>query len=111
MKNSILNFINNFKMVTMIRFVFITNLIDAALTITWVKMGIAIEANPLMKFVLELGPEWFVGCKITLILLACIILWHLRHLTAAKVVAFLSCLLYLGIIGIHLVGFIRTIYH
>jgi len=111
MKNSFLNFVNNLKMTTMIRLVFVTNLIDAALTITWVEMGIAIEANPLMKFVLELGPEWFVGCKITLILLACIILWNLRHLTAAKVVAFLSCLLYLGIVGIHLLGFIQTVCH
>ena len=108
MKDSIINFVNNLKMAAMIRLVFITNLIDAALTIIWVDMGIAVEANPIMKFVLDLGPGWFVGCKIIIILLACIILWNLRHLTMAKLVAFLSCLLYLGIVGVHLVGFVQT---
>ena len=95
-------------MSAMIRFVFIANLIDAALTLLWVDMGIAIEANPLMRFVLELGPIWFVGCKISVILLACIILWNLRHLVTAKAVALGSCLLYAGIIGVHLLGCMQS---
>ena len=98
-------------MATMIRFIFVTNLIDAALTVTWVNMGIAVEANPLMRFVLNLGPWWFIGCKISVILLACFILWNLRHLLAAKIVAFLAALLYIGIVGIHVVGYMRTFYY
>ena len=108
MKVSVINFFNSLKMATMIRLLFVTNLIDAALTVLWVDMGIAVEANPLMSYVLELGPAWFIGCKIVVILLACVILWNLRRLPLAKSVAFFSCLLYLGIVGIHVIGYMRT---
>ena len=108
MKSRISNFVISLKMATMIRLIFVTNLIDAALTITWVNMGIAVEANPLMRFVLELGPWWFVGCKVSVILLACFILWNLRYLLAAKTVALLASLLYMGIVGVHVVGYMRT---
>ncbi len=108
MKERIVNFVNGLRMAAMIRLLFVTNLIDAALTILWVDMGIAIEANPLMRYVLELGPGWFVGCKISVITIACIILWNLRRLVMAKTVALLACLLYTGIVGIHVIGYMRT---
>ena len=108
MKERIINFIDNLKMATLLRLVFITNLIDAFLTLTWINAGIAEEANPLMSYLIDLGPVWFVSGKIFVVLAACFILWKLRAVTLAKFVSLLACLFYIGVIFVHIFGIVNT---
>lgn len=104
MKEKILAIFDKIDIRYLLCLVFIANLVDAYLTLTWVELGVATEANPIMAFLLDLGQEWFLIGKIVSISAACLILYHLRELRASKVVAILSCVLYLGIIVIHILG-------
>ena len=85
-------------------FLFIANIIDAALSLQWIKMNVAEEANPLMAYLIDLAPRLFLIVKISLITLSCIILWRFSNHTGAKIFALLAAILYAAILGIHLVG-------
>ena len=58
------------------------NVFDAFATLTWVKNGIAREANPLMEVLINHSPSLFLFGKMMLVVGGCLILWKNR---AAKV--------------------------
>jgi uncharacterized membrane protein len=67
------------------------NALDAAATLYGVRSGMMIEANPLMRSVIEAHPGAFVLAKLALVGLAGLLLWRLRAhrnaRTAARVAA------------------------
>ena len=84
--------------------IFIANILDAGLTITWINAGIAVEANPIMNYLLGFGVMWFYIVKIAIVTIACIILWVLKDAKMAKLVALICCAVYFAIIIFHIVG-------
>ncbi|MBJ94132.1 MAG: hypothetical protein CMP23_06590 [Rickettsiales bacterium] len=78
------------------------NLGDAIATLTWVQLGLATEANPIMNWALHLGPSIFVLSKVALVCLAAALLWtHRSHLSARAALIPAACL-YALIGGAHL---------
>lgn len=80
----------------------VLNVVDAILTLIWIFMGFAEEANPLMALLLDVHPVLFVLGKLTLVGLGTIVLWRLRRRAAAVVAIFAVFLTYYAIILYHL---------
>ena len=65
-------------------FVLCLNVLDAFLTRAGMDLGGIEEANPLMAYLLELGPGIFVVVKLSLVTLGCILLWRYRYRRTAQ---------------------------
>ena len=63
---------------------FVLNLLDAQLTILWIRMNIATEGNSLMARVLEHGELTFLGAKLAIGAIAAYILYRCAHLPLAR---------------------------
>lgn len=77
------------------------NLLDALLTIVWVRSGVATEGNQLMASLLDIGNGPFLGVKIAIGAVAAIVLyrWGNRPLARYGLAAVLA--VYFGLMGIH----------
>ena len=64
-------------------------------------MGIAEEANPIMAHLIDIDPMLFVVTKLTLVSLACLLLWRIRDTKKAVWALGGVTVFYVGIIGIH----------
>ena len=104
MKKKITAFIDTVDIKPLLCVIFFENLLDAYFTLSWIDAGVATEANPLMAYLLSLGVSWFLAGKIGAIALACGILLYCSQIRSAKIVAFISCLIYLAIIIFHVWG-------
>jgi len=80
------------------------NLVDAVGTITWLHMGLATEANPIMNWAIQAGPGVFVVSKVSLVCLAVALLWRHRSVPTARLALVPVAMLYALIAGTH-VGF------
>jgi hypothetical protein len=65
--------------------VLILNIFDAVLTSFVVSNAIAVEMNPLMGAVLELGIVPFIIIKLGIIVLSLMVLWKCRHVKLARI--------------------------
>ena len=63
---------------------FSLNLLDAHLTILWVRLNIATEGNAIMARVLNLGVAPFLGVKLTVGAFAAYVLYRASHLRLAR---------------------------
>ena len=83
------------------------NLFDAIATLTWLDLGFAEEANPLMAPLIAYCPYCFVAIKMGLVLLVCWFLWREREndysFLASKIVFSAYTLLALW----HMIGFYK----
>ena len=81
---------------------FVLNLLDALLTLVWVRSGVAGEANLLMAKLLEVGDHAFIGAKIGIGLIAAFVflLWGDRQVARYGIT--LAILVYTGVMIIHL---------
>jgi hypothetical protein len=82
---------------------FSLNLLDAVLTIVWVRNGVATEGNQLMATLLDSGDFTFLSAKIAIGAITAMVLlrWGNRKLARYGVTAALA--VYLGLMGIHFV--------
>lgn len=80
---------------------FALNLIDAVLTIVWVRTGVATEGNQLMAQLLDIGNGPFLGVKIGIGALAAIVLFRWGNRPLAKYGLTLALAVYLGLMAIH----------
>ena len=101
--------IQNLNLSSVLRLIFLFNIMDALLTLCWTQFGIADEANPFMAYMLSLGPIYFITIKIALVGAALWILWHLRDLFFARLMSILALFVMTAVllyhaIGIHLVA-------
>ena len=90
---------------------FSLNLLDAILTIIWVRTGVAPEGNQLMAGLMEQSDFAFVGVKILMgTLVAVVILrWGNRRLARYGVAVALA--VYISVMGIHLLTFLTAVSH
>lgn len=89
-------------LVNQVILLFSLNLLDALLTIFWVRNGVATEGNHLMAKLLEVGDLTFLGTKIAVgaVTAAVLIAWGDRKIARYGVSFALT--LYIGLMGIHL---------
>lgn len=85
-----------------VKAVLVMNLIDAVLTLLWVRTGFATEANPLISQIVEQHAFLFVASKLTLVFLGTAMLWRLRREPLAVVGIFAAFLVYYAVLVYHL---------
>lgn len=81
---------------------FALNLLDALLTIVWVRSGVATEGNQLMASLLDIGNGPFLGVKIAIGAVAALVLFRWSHKPLARYGLAVSLAVYLGLMAIHL---------
>ena len=82
---------------------FSLNLLDALLTIIWVRNGVADEANLVMAKFLAMGDTAFLVAKLTIGMFAATVFVIGSEKPLAKYGLSLALAVYMGLIGIHLV--------
>ncbi|MDQ6785283.1 MAG: DUF5658 family protein [Acidobacteriota bacterium] len=80
---------------------FTLNLLDALLTLFWVRNGFASEGNLLMANLLDIGDLPFLIVKIGIGAIASIVIWRWRKLPVAKHGLTLALTIYASLMGIH----------
>jgi hypothetical protein len=82
---------------------FALNLIDAVLTLYWVRNGFATEGNHLMATLIDIGDLPFLIVKIAIGGVTAVVLWRFRNLRMAKYGLAIALLVYFGLMGVHFV--------
>jgi hypothetical protein len=80
---------------------FALNLLDALLTIIWVRAGVATEGNQLMASLLDIGNGPFLGVKIAIGAFAAIVLCRWGNRPLARYGLVIALAVYIGLMGIH----------
>ena len=81
---------------------FALNLLDALLTIVWVRTGVATEGNQLMASLLDIGNGPFLTTKIAIGAVTAIVLFKWGNRPLAKYGLAIALAVYIGLMGIHL---------
>jgi len=79
------------------------NLLDALLTIYWVRNGFATEGNGLMAGLLDMGNVPFLTVKTSIGAVAAIMLWRWKDLRIAQYGLTLALTIYVGLMAVHFV--------
>ena len=82
---------------------FSLNLLDAILTIVWVRHGVATEGNNIMARLLESGDFTFLAAKIAIGTVTAIVLLKWGHRRMAKAGLTVALAVYISLLGIHVV--------
>lgn len=80
----------------------VLNSLDAAFTATFVRLGMASEANPLMAVLIASSPPLFVGVKLVLVNGGALCLWLLRQSRVARIALRTCVLAYAAVVAYHL---------
>jgi hypothetical protein len=78
------------------------NLLDALLTLIWVRNGIADEGNQLMARLLEIGDFTFLGAKVAIGAVTVFVLLKWSYLKLAHYGLAVALAVYTGLMGVHL---------
>ena len=81
---------------------FALNLLDALLTIIWVRAGVATEGNQLMARLLDIGNGPFLGVKIAIGTVAAVVLYRWGNRRLARYGLAVALAVYISLMGIHL---------
>ena len=81
---------------------FTLNLVDALLTLVWVRTGVAPESNHLMASLLDIGNLPFLAVKIAMGGFAAFVLFYWGNRPLARYGMTLVLAVYIGLMGIHL---------
>lgn len=82
---------------------FALNLLDAVLTIYWVRNGFATEGNHLMATLLDIGDMPFLAVKVAIGAVTAVVLWRWRNVRLAKYGLAVALAVYISLMGIHFV--------
>jgi len=80
---------------------FALNLLDAQLTLLWIRLNVASEGNTLMARVLEHGELTFLGVKVAIGAIAAYILYRCAHLPLARHGLTAVLAVYVGLMLVH----------
>lgn len=78
------------------------NLLDALLTLIWVRNGVATEGNQLMANLLEIGDLTFLAVKVAIGAVAAVVLVRWGNFKMAQYGLAVALAVYVGLMGIHL---------
>jgi Domain of unknown function (DUF5658) len=81
---------------------FSLNLLDAVLTLYWVRHGFATEGNHLMAGLLEMGDFPFLAVKAAVGGLTAVVLWRWGNFRVARYGLSVTLAIYIGLMGVHL---------
>jgi hypothetical protein len=81
---------------------FTLNIVDALLTLYWVRNGFATEGNQLMAGLLDMGDMPFLAVKVAVGAVAAFVLLRWRTVPLAKYGLAAALAVYTGLMGIHL---------
>jgi hypothetical protein len=81
---------------------FFLNLLDALLTIVWVRAGVATEGNQLMARLLDIGNGPFLGVKLAIGAVAAVVLYRWGNRRLARYGLVVALAVYIGLMGIHI---------
>ena len=82
---------------------FSLNLLDAMLTIVWVRNGVATEGNELMARLLDSGDFTFLAAKIAIGTLTALVLLRWGNRSLAKYGLTVALAVYISLLGLHVV--------
>ncbi len=82
---------------------FSLNLLDAILTIVWVRNGVAAEGNELMARLLDSGDFTFLSAKIAIGTITALVLLRWGNRNLARYGLTVALAVYLSLMGIHVV--------
>jgi hypothetical protein len=85
-----------------VRALIVFNLLDAVFTLFWVRAGLALEANEVMRMLVNEHAVLFVVAKLALFSLSSLLLWRLRNHATAVVALFVAFVLYYLVLLHHL---------
>jgi hypothetical protein len=88
---------------------FVLNFLDAILTLVWIQVGFATEANPIMDAVMKIHPGLFLLAKVALVSACLGILWAHRSRALARFCSVFGFSVYSMVIVYHVVGGIATL--
>lgn len=80
---------------------FALNLLDALLTVFWVRSGVATESNQLMAGLLDIGNGPFLGVKIAMGAIAAFVLFKWGNRPLARYGLAIALAVYIGLMGVH----------
>ncbi len=89
------------QLISPVLLLFTLNLLDAILTIVWVRSGVATEGNQLMASLLDIGNGPFLGVKIAIGTIAGLVLCKWGNRPLARYGLAVTIAVYLGLMGIH----------
>lgn len=81
---------------------FSLNLLDAILTIVWVRNGVATEGNELMARLLDSGDFTFLAAKIAIGTVAAVVLLRWGNRRLARYGLTVALAVYISLMGIHI---------
>ncbi|QYO67298.1 DUF5658 family protein [Leptolyngbya sp. 7M] len=81
---------------------FLLNMLDAMLTLVWVRTGTATEANHLMAGLLEIGDYTFFLAKLGMGTITALVILKFGYKRIAKPLVSFALAIYIGLMGIHL---------
>ena len=82
---------------------FSLNLLDALLTIVWVRNGVATEGNELMARLLDSGDFTFLAAKIAIGTITALVILRWGEMKLAQYGLTLAIAVYISLMGIHIV--------
>jgi len=82
--------------------ILVLNVCDAVFTMIWIETGVATEANPLLRELVNEYPLLFVLVKTTLVSLGCLLLWRFRNRATSIIGIFIAFLVYYLLLLYHL---------
>ena len=88
---------------------FSLNLLDAILTIIWVRTGVAPEGNQLMASLMEHSDFAFVGVKILMGTLVAVVVLRWGNRRLARYGVAVAIAVYISVMGIHLLTFLTAV--
>lgn len=90
------------QLINQVVLLFGLNLLDALLTIFWVRNGVATESNQLMAELLNVGNMPFLTVKIAIGIVTALVLVRHSHRRLARYGLTVSLAVYLGLMFVHL---------
>ena len=89
------------KLIRPVSILFVLNLIDAVVSIGWVRSGLAPEGNHLMAAFLDAGNLPFLAAKLGMGTLACAVLLYGADQKLAKIGVSVALAVYVCVMGLH----------
>ena len=82
--------------------ILILNVCDAIFTMFWIETGVATEANPLLRTLVNQYPMLFVLVKTSLVSLGCYLLWRFKYHSTSIIGIFIAFMVYYLLLLYHL---------